>query len=181
MQMRASIQIKSALKALNDVVLPALDPNNKPAQEQIRLVIGMLTLLSQQLPLQFRFDCDELARLIAMANELQDGAKAGAGTTAALATLAERTKAAASTLERARATPEDVTQRVRELRKASGELVTQAYREGDAGCRDRVGKTVLAASREQLLRDRALLLMQGWEPDPKAIPSISSLLGEAQS
>jgi hypothetical protein len=35
-------------------------------------------------------------------------------------------------------------------------------------------------SREQLLRDRSWLLMQGWEPDPKSIPAIDTLLAPIQ-
>jgi hypothetical protein len=40
---------------------------------------------------------------------------------------------------------------------------------------------VLAMSKEQLLRDRSWLLMQGWEPDPKSIPPIAELLGLAST
>ena len=71
MQMRPDPQIKSVIKAMNDVVLPAVDPQNKLAQEQVRLCMGLLGLMAKQLPLQFRFDCDELARLSAYSAELQ--------------------------------------------------------------------------------------------------------------
>ena len=176
MQMRASIQIQSMLRALNDVVLPAVDPTNQPAQEQLQLTIGMLTLMAQQLPLQFRFDCDELARWLTVSHELRDRVQQCADTRASLAALARHTEAAAGTLERARATPDDVHQRVRELRATIGELVTLAYRDGDVDQRKVIADIVLDASHQQLLRDRALLLMQGWEPDPEAIPPIADLL-----
>ena len=42
MQMRPDIQIQSMIKALTDVVLPAVDADNKLAHEQTRLVIGLL-------------------------------------------------------------------------------------------------------------------------------------------
>ena len=38
-------------------------------------------------------------------------------------------------------------------------------------------KATLAMSREQLLRERAWVITQGWEPDPKAVPPIEELLG----
>lgn len=178
MQMRAPIQIKSMIRALNDVVLPAVDPTNQPAQEQVQLTIAMLTLMAQQLPLQFRFDCEELARWLTVSHELRDRVHRGTDTQAPLAALAKHADAAAGTLERARATPEDVYQCVRELRAAIGELVTLAYHDGDADERKTIAAIVLDASHQQLLRDRALLLMQGWEPEPEAIPPIADLLDQ---
>lgn len=71
MQMRPDIQIQSMIKALTDVVLPAVDADNKLAHEQTRLVIGLLGLMGKQIPMQFQYDCDELGRLLEFATELQ--------------------------------------------------------------------------------------------------------------
>ena len=79
MQMRPQIQLQAVIKALGDVVLPAIDPDNRLALEQGKLAIGLLTLLAQQLPVQFAFDCDELTRLIATSGELANAAQGGAG------------------------------------------------------------------------------------------------------
>lgn len=176
MQMRSAIQLQAVIKALSDVVLPAIDPDNKPAIEQGKLSIGLLALLSQQLPVQFQFDCDELARLIATAGDIATQAQGGAATQAAVAALNDATLAAGRTLDAARASPADVEAAVRNLRAATGAVVTEVHRDGDAASRPKIQQTVLAMSKEQLLRDRSMLLMQGWEPDPKAIPPLSELL-----
>lgn len=176
MQSRSDIQIKSILKAMNDVVLPAVDPNNKLAQEQARLCMGLLGLMAKQLPLQYRFDCDELARLSAYAAELQKLAKGGQETTAALSTLQQQAGKAEALLERSRVSPQEVLDAVRGLREATGSLITSVYRDGDSGAQDRVQRATLAMSKEQLLRDRSWVLAQGWEADPKAIPPIEELL-----
>ncbi|MGQ0699590.1 MAG: hypothetical protein ACT4PZ_15280 [Panacagrimonas sp.] len=180
MQMRPQVQIQSVIKALSDVVLPALDPQNKLAQEQVRLVMGVLALMAKQLPLQFRFDCDELARLIEFSNELQTLAKGGGETLAAAAALAESAKAASLTAERAKAGPDEVERAVRDLRAATGNLITKVYEDGEGSSRDRIQESVLAMSKEQLLRERSWVLTQGWEPDPKAVPAIETLLGVTQ-
>lgn len=91
MQMRPQIQLQAVIKALSDVVLAAIDPDNKLAIEQGKLSIGLLALLAQQLPMQFTFDRDELARLIATAGTLATDAQGGAGTQAAVAALNEAT------------------------------------------------------------------------------------------
>ncbi|MCK9285355.1 MAG: hypothetical protein M0P39_13860, partial [Rhodocyclaceae bacterium] len=61
MDLRPALQVQTVIKAMTDVVLPAVDPNNKLAQEQARLVIGMLHLVMQRQPLMYRYDRDELS------------------------------------------------------------------------------------------------------------------------
>ncbi|MGH8516058.1 MAG: hypothetical protein ACREUE_01225 [Panacagrimonas sp.] len=177
MQTRPDLQIKSILKAMNDVVLPAVDPNNKLAQEQMRLCMGLLGLMARQLPLQFRFDCDELTRLAAYAADLQRVAVGGQQTREAVAALAKSAVTANALLERAKVSPADIEQSVRTLRAATGTLISSVFADGDASAQDRVQKATLAMSREQLLRERAWVITQGWEPDPKSLPPIEELLG----
>ncbi len=55
-------------------------------------------------------------------------------------------------------------------------LRREVHRDGDVACRPKIQQAVLAMSKEQLLRDRSMMLMQGWEPDPKAIPPLDELL-----
>ena len=176
MQMRPGIQLQAVIKALSDVVLPAIDPDNKLAIEQGKLSIGLLALLSQQLPLQFQFDCDELQRLVATARELGLQAHGGPGTQSAVVALNEATLAAGRVLDAARSSPADVEAQVRALRVATGTLITEVHRDGDPACRPTIQRTVLAMSKDQLLRDRSMMLMQGWEPDPKAVPPLADLL-----
>lgn len=181
MQMRPELQIQSMVKALTDVVLPAVDASNKLAHEQARLVIGTLGLMATQLPLQFRFDCDELVHLLELARELQRLTSGDHAVGVDCQELAARTVKAAAVLERAQADPREILESVRHLRAASSAVVSQVFREGDTVTQDRVQKTVLAASKAQLLRDRSWVLAQGWEPDPKSVPCITTLIGESPS
>lgn len=176
MQMRPAVQIQSMIKAMTDVVLPAVDANNKLAQEQARLVIGMLSLLLSRLPLQYRFDRTELGRLVAFSQDLEVNSKGGVETSAATAALSQARKTAAHTWERAQVEPAELEAAVRELRQRSGALVTAVYADGDIASRSHALSSVLSSSKEQLLRDRSWLLGQGWEPDPAAVPGIEELL-----
>lgn len=179
MQMRPALQIQSMIKAMMDVVLPAVDPSNKLALEQSRLVIGMLSLMAQQLPLQFRFDCDELSRLLKLAAALQHAARGGPQTTACIDSVAAAASAAAATLDQAKAGPEAIEQSIHELRAATSQLVRAAYRDGETAALQQVESIVLNVSKDQLLRDRSWLLMQAWEADPAALPKIQDLLANA--
>jgi len=164
MEMRPQLQIQTVIKAMMEDVIPAM--------ESAQLTIGTLMLIAQHLPLEYRYDCDELARLLATAKTLSSQA-------AAVATSDELGKAsavAADVLDRARAEPSEILDAIRGLRAATADTVRAVYAEGTDAAQVTVEKTVLAMSKEQLLRDRSWLLMQGWEPNPAAVPTIDSLL-----
>ena len=88
MEMRPSFQIPALIKSLTDVVLPAVDPANKLAQEQGQLIVGMLHLIAQRLPLQYRYDRHELLSFIGLADEIASHGASIAEAAATLATLA---------------------------------------------------------------------------------------------
>lgn len=176
MQLRSDIQIQSVLKAMSDVVLPALDPHNQIAQEQARLCMGLLDLMARQLPLQFRFDCDELTRLVALSKQLLPLPDLGRATDTSRAKLAEDTRLADDVLLRARAEPQEVLDAVRALRASTGAVVQEACAQGDGSATAQLERAVFDASREQLLRDRSWLLAQRWEPNPDAIAAIDTLI-----
>ena len=181
MELRTEIQIKSMIKALTDVVLPAVDPINQLAVEQTRLVIGMLSLMSQQLPIQFQFDRDELQRLLGFTATLLTDEAPEPGYAAALEHLAATHRAGARVLEHCVVDPATLLQAVHDLRAATSDLVAAVPATEDSAVIERVERTVMVHAKEQLLRDRSLLLPQGWELDPGAIPAIETLLAPPPS
>lgn len=173
MQLRSDVQLRSMIKSLQDVVLPALDPGNKPAQEQGQLVLAMLRMMRRQLPLQYRFDRDELARLLDFVRRLQPLLGDGIETS-----LDEGVAVAVRVLDDARRVdPEQVHASVGALRAASAAALQAAFAGADGSRRRQLRDWVLALSGEQLLRDRAWVIDQGWEPDPGSVTPIDSLLG----
>lgn len=177
MQLRPDIQIQSVLKALTDVILPALDPANPLAQEQARLCIGHLGLLAATLPLQYRYDCDELQRLLALTRRLEELPEAAVFAPRATAALAGPARRAADVAERARAEPAELQEAVRALRAAASQLVQEAYEHDPSGRKtEEIRREVMAATREQLTRERSWLLPQGWESDPQAVPALGTLM-----
>ena len=172
MEMRPQLQIQTVIKAMMEDVIPAMDQSNQLAMQSAQLTIGTLMLISQHLPLEYRYDCDELARLLATAKTLASQA-AGLDAGGALAAASSK---AADVLDRARAEPAEIVDAIRVLRAATADTVRAVYAEGTDAAQATVEKTVLAMSKEQLLRDRSWLLMQGWEPNPALVPAIDTLL-----
>lgn len=172
MEMRPQLQIQTVIKAMMEDVIPAMDQTNQLAMQSAQLTIGTLMLISQHLPLEYRYDCDELARLLATAKALSSQAAA----VAASGELDKASVVAADVFDRARAEPSEILDAIRSLRAATADTVRAVYAQGSDSVQAEVEKTVLAMSKEQLLRDRSWLLMQGWEPNPAAVPAIDSLL-----
>lgn len=175
MQLRADIQLRAAIKALTDTISPSIDAENKLAVEQLAMVIGALKFVEEHLPLQFRFDCDELKRLLTLAATLEGAAEGQRGDDM-LEDVRRAAKAGMCVFDRARADPSDVLAAVRDLRAACGAATTVSVRSENAVVREAVSNAVLAYSKEQTLRDRSWLLALGFEGPDAGIPSITELL-----
>lgn len=170
MQLRPELQITTLIKAMVDVIIPAVDPGNKLAVEQSQLVVGMLSLMQRQLPLQFRFDRDELSRLTATVLELQDIVGEDGS-----AELERARRLGTDVLGRCQGDPGDLRSAIAELRMVIGQIADTTGSVADEDRIRRIEACILNMSREQLLRDRALLLSQGWELDPDTLPMIEAL------
>ncbi|MGE0487103.1 MAG: hypothetical protein AB7Q81_23325 [Gammaproteobacteria bacterium] len=173
MQLRTDLALHAAINSLTKVVLPAVDAANGPAQEQLQIVIGLLSLLTERLPLEYAFDRDELERALVFA----EGLLAMAPEDLASEHLAAAAVDARGVLDGARSAPHDLQRAVRALRECSGAMITALHGLADATQREALGALVLAHQREQLTRERAWLLPQGWEAEPNALPAIATLLG----
>jgi hypothetical protein len=177
MELRPAFLLQTIVKAMADIILPAVDPNNKLAQEQVRLVIGMLNLVTSRLPLMYRYDRDELSRFLALASTLQSLAKELPDADVALQALEDTFESGGDVLSRARAEPSELETANFDLREKIGALITVLYTATDATKLEQISKAINSHAKEQLLRDRSWLISQGWEPDPAAIPDIETLIG----
>lgn len=166
MEIRPDIQIQTILKALVDVILPAVDPENKLAQEQTRLAIGTLQLVAKRLPIAYRYDRDELNRYVGLSRGLiaQVGKKAGGRVVTGLEALAAH---GADVLDRARAEPAEMEKAIFDLRAMIGELIEAVHAGGDAAAQAAIRQLVLAAAKQELERERAAVVDMGWETDPR--------------
>ncbi len=176
MDLRPALQLQTAIKAMTDVVLPAVDRGNTMAQEQARLVIGMLHLALTRMPLAYRFERDELSRLLALADTLQS--RAAEHGKEALRDLSSSAEIGKNVLSRAGAEPSELEVAVFRLREEIGKVVTALCAELPPAKLRSISDAVTDHAHEQLLRERSWVIAQGWEADPKAIPPIEALIGD---
>jgi len=178
MELRPSFQIPALIKSLTDVVLPAVDPANKLAQEQGQLIVGMLHLMAQRLPLQYRYDRHELGSYVALSDQLVSQAAAIAEAGAARQALIEAAADGRALLARAGAEPGELEAANGLLRERVGALITSAAAaaSGDAPALGAVNATVMAHAKAQLLRERAWIALQGWEGPSAGLPAVETLI-----
>jgi hypothetical protein len=178
MELRPAFQIPALIKSLTDVVLPAVDPANKLAQEQGQLIVGMLHLIAQRMPLQYRYDRHELDSFIALAGELAGHGAAIPEAAAALSALAEGTDSGRALLARAGAEPLELEAANQRLREQIGAVITAAATAPDSPALKALNRAVLAHAEALLLRERSWLALQGWEgPAPAHLPAVETLIG----
>lgn len=172
MNFRYDIQIKTAIRAMQEVVIPAVDSVNRMAVEQAGLVLAMLQLLERTLPLVHRYDCAELEGNLALVAELRAAGERVPSLVQNSARMAAVAAAASATLDRPRTDPQELAQACRDIRSAIADFVTLAYREAPARERQIIARLTLASTRKQLLRERAWVISQGWESEPEKLQPI---------
>jgi len=176
MDLRAPLQLQSMIKSMSDVVLPAIDPDNSLAQEQAQLILGMMHLMASRLPMQFSYDIDQLTRYVSLAREILAHGEGGQRTKEELALLNTSVDNGAQALQGAQTSPADLEAAVLTLRARISALIETLWSDGEPTCRETISKAVLAASKEQILRERAWFAPQGWDADMSNYPSIESLI-----
>jgi hypothetical protein len=160
--------LRAAVKALEEVVAPAVDPEDPLAIQQLRLVIDALRFLRDRLDYlhdRYRF---EVGHHLALAKSITDDAAACSAASAR--TLHEAIEAADAVFTRADA-------RDPELRSASAALAAAirtvvrdaAGTHNEAG--RRIEQRIVSATARQVVADRAWHWPQGFDPDPAgAVP-----------
>lgn len=165
--------LHSAVRAMNEVVLPAVDRGHPLALEQATLVTKILELLEQRLPTWTARVRLELQQQLALAQALAGDARAVSPALAdALDDAVARAASVAADLD---ATPAACNLATRELGGLAA-LLVQAAAHADTALRRRVESAVVAAADPVFKLQRAWFLPQGWEPDPGAVPPLEQML-----
>ena len=144
--------MKSLLKALSDVILPALPASERVARDQANLVIGHLTIIAEQWQHALEFELENLAQACVLAGEL-----AGMNFDSALGDDLKAALSAAETVDR-----------------SDYQVVTEIHRVLK-GVIDRL----IAADHRRAPRERVWHRAAGLDPDAASLPSIASLFRPA--
>lgn len=158
------LQLAVVIKALREVVVPAIPPANPLAAEQLHLAIATLGLVHDTLPLNHKRVRRELLNAIMLA----EGVEAADD----MAGLADEIAAARNLMEDARADEAMLEELRGALLSATERAVAKAAPMRQAS----VARAVVAGSRAQFDLARAWCLSAGFEPDLGKCPPLDQQL-----
>lgn len=171
MQPSFAHRIRTMNKALAEVVLPAVDPDNKAALEQLQLVMGSLALMDEQIDHGHWFEvadgqlmCDMAARIAETAG--QDPDESVVAAIAAFESVSQRSDARLS----------DIRQANIELREALFESSRDLLAGADADTAAAISRLIVEMTGEQVSRERAYVAKCGFDVFPDSLKSIPESL-----
>ena len=168
--------LRAAVKALTDVVAPAIDRTDPLAAEQLRLVVDYLQFVRSRLDLLYDRDRFELQHNLSMARtlkvlgaplskstaiQLEAAISAGAEVQASVGTSMPALKTASAALAAA----------VRDLIREAGAF--------EPALRRKIENCVLEASEERINFERAWYLPLGFEPEPQELEPLTQIIADA--
>lgn len=156
------LQLKVVLKALREVVLPAVDPANGVALEQLHLAMMTVDLVRGQMPFRHQRIRQELRNARDLAAQVAD-----AGGSGIAVDLIAEAEAALGDPEGSEAALDAIRLRIL---SAVEEVVATS------GGKAEIARAVIAATRPQTLLTRAWCAPAGFEVDPQHVPPLDSLL-----
>lgn len=161
--------LRAALKALNDVIAPSIDPADPLATEQLRLVVEYLDFLRSRVDFVADRNRFELAHNLDLADAL--ASYAGSIDPALESQFHEAIDAGRIALNSSSVSVAETRRTAAVIAALVRELVRMAQA-CDAALRDRIERTVLEASGARIEFERAWFLPLGLDPAPGEVPSI---------
>lgn len=155
------LQLAVVIKALRDVVAPAVDPANKLAIEQLHLSIATIGLVQRGLPLAHARARRELLNAVALAEAV-----------AAVGSPIDGGAAQAALGDPAADEPRLDSERRALLAAVEGAVTAAAGTTRETA----VARAVIAASKPQCDLARAWCAASGFEVEPDALPALDDLL-----
>ena len=179
-----STNIGSMIRAMEQVVIPAIDGNDQLAREQSYLIMIYLRLLTDQHQHIFHFRLQEIREYHALVTDILRVSKSTDGEAVQRQAEARHVlDTAAPLLNLALPSYDALADTARELRESADEL-TRAAMDENNGCEDvrtSLADILLKQANCEALRERAWVSALGYDPDPMALPPLSELLSQIDS
>ncbi len=157
-----TLRLQAMLRAMTEVIIPALDPSQRLALDQAQILTGNLRLLIDQTGKTGDYDRVELAETRSLGRALAH----------LLARPADRFDGPAPAGEA------DLRDLLLATKQATDELIRAALAADDPDIRSAANGLVLDQAERQLLRERVWFRAAGFEIAPEALPTMDDVLRE---
>lgn len=164
-------RLQSMQRALQEVILPALAPEESLAVEQAHLLLGHLAVIREQFDLALVYERAECASTEELGRQLLAQAAGGQRTLAAASALRQAADAPApATAQHVRDRTIALSLAVEALMDASGIDGTDAFLASSA-------QAVITSNDRTSQRDRSWFRSMGFERGESALPPVAEILG----
>lgn len=174
MQPGFELRLRTMSKALAQVVIPAIDPSNRQAQEQAQLVAGSIDVIRQQIDHAQWYEAADLVSLCTLAEDLSKVEGLQTGT----ALVAARREGLAL-LSRWDITLQQLRDVSADLREAVSNIVQSAFAYAAKDIVFAVTQIVMRHAKTQIGRERAFVAAMKWDGYPESLQSIGDSLRSA--
>ena len=172
------------LRAMREVIMPAIAPQQRLALDQAAILIGNLKLMAEQQAFLLQYQLVELREYAALLRALRTTAAAPAGTNQAGASgqggagdAAENLLAQAAPLaETPIPTFAQASELTTALKAAADELLQHCLQSGSSQARLEATALVMAQSERQITRERRWFRAAGFELEPEKLASLEQVL-----
>lgn len=164
------LRLQTMAKAMAEVILPAIAPDNGLAREQAQLMIAQLGLIGQQWQKAATFDALELREIAGLAQRLAVDAAGGAKTAAAAIALAALLK------QHEAGTVGTVAEQRAAIAGAIDKLVRASGLDGSDVFMKSSSDAILEYAALQAWRNRVWFSGSGMDPERVELPGVDAML-----
>ena len=170
-----ALRIQSMMRAMREVVIPAIPPDRRLALDQANIIVGNLRIMAEQHDRLVEYELAERRDYTALLRDLL--AAASGIVPADLAAQSEALLSRAVPLASVGLpTQNDLAALVRDVKAAADATLQSALDHGAPDVRATISTLVLAQAERQVLRERRWTMAAGFELDPASLPSLDALL-----
>ena len=169
-----ALRIQSMLRAMREVIMPAIAADQRLALDQAAILVGNLRLMAEQCENLYQYELVELREsavlvraLLAAVEAQQDGV---------IAAAAEVLARAAPIAELPIPPQASVALLTKELKIAADGLLQVCLKIGSPRARAAAGALVMAQSQTQIARERRWFKAAGFELEPDKMPPLDEVL-----
>jgi hypothetical protein len=171
-----AVRLKSMLRSMTEVILPALDPNNQLAQDQAKILVGNLRLLLDQADRTYEYELVELREYLtllkALTRILHGGPKTTAEKRSAVATIDAVEPVASLPIPAHKV----LCERSKAVKAAVDALTVAANEDAEPASRKQAIDAVLRQAASQNRRERAWFRAAGFDAAVDEIPPLDEVL-----
>lgn len=167
------IRIQNLIKAMQQVVLPAVSADNKLAQEQAQLVIAHLQMLGLHWDKAHRFERSSFEAMRRLATALCKSAAGGARTTVVVQALA---RAIEDSMAMPASTAPQIAEAITVLGTAVDRLILAISEDADSQSRRLTQALILDYAKLQARRERTWFASNALDPDHGELSTIEAML-----